>query len=147
MNGNIVYEIFIWIAITVLVNIMVDKLRKIICEFREQRRGDNSHRRHRYRGESSLPPEIPVRRNVLTGNTDASSGSTFRRNTGNIGNQSTPPPLPQRRRAVYRQLRSPDSFPKCPVCRVRNREGQNQMVFKELDSGGWKCINGHIFQS
>ena len=52
MNGNIVYEIFIWIAITVLVNIMVDKLRKIICEFREQRRGDNSHRRPRYRGES-----------------------------------------------------------------------------------------------
>ena len=44
-------------------------------------------------------------------------------------------------------VRTPDTFPRCPQCRARNRAGESQKVFWDSARARFKCNNGHYFNA
>lgn len=44
-------------------------------------------------------------------------------------------------------VRTPDTFPRCPQCRARNRTGESQKVFWDPANTRFKCNNGHFFNA
>ncbi len=64
--------------------------------------------------------------------------------------RTSPPQMPVKRNAQKRSsvvIRTPDTFPRCPRCRARNREGEAQKVFWDSQSGRFKCSTGHYFNA
>lgn len=57
--------------------------------------------------------------------------------------KGAPPPLPAR--PLMKADLKVYGFPKCPVCRMRNRRGEPQRVFWDPGARCYLCAGGHRF--
>jgi len=131
--------IIIGIIISVVVNVLLIKIRLLIELVRNRNRIENTpipderpyHVPDFAQNRPHTPPTIPI------GSVQTTTGNSPRRN-------GPPPELPRRQERVRR---GPDTFPKCPVCRCSNKNGKQQVVFWNQQTNQWRCHRGHVFDS
>ena len=126
-ENKIMYSVLL-VAVSVIVNILLIQMKKLLDKYTDRRRRHNqitgSHRNR------TSYPSIPNR------NTSDDSGQKLKR---------VKPPLPNRK--MSSPIRTPDTFPKCPRCGAKNRRGNLNLVTWDVTKNRWKCHNGHCFAS
>lgn len=129
-------------AVFIIVFLVILIISEIVCEIRsaksdrnfenyvstpEQTENTAAATRTNEEGGSS-PPPIPPKRSAEA---------------------TPPPPLPVRRppplsRAAATRELTPEEYPCCPLCRQRNRAGEQQLIFEY--EGGYICSRAHRFR-
>ncbi len=125
MDGEMIGYIVVAVIISVLVNLLVEKIKDYWLL---------SHTRNTTNNHDGIPNPPPPRPTPVQ----------IQRHTNTQTNVSTGPrPLPSRRRSANDSIYS---FPQCPVCRVRNKRQSAQRVFRESNDRLYRCINNHQFE-
>ena len=144
MNGGLTSYIVLGIIISVIVNILFMKVKKIYDIWLDKRRRENEplpDTRHYY-----VPATVPTRVSPPpTPNNNHRYVSQepvqySRSETISVGSR---PPIPQRRT----RMRTPDTFPKCPRCGCKNYKGNMNLIIWDNGANRWRCRNGHLFNS
>ena len=135
--------------ISVLVNILVGKIRDYFQYWRITGRGLQEYQRNHSNGSQINHQPIDARpptRHSQPVNNSTPANTTTR-------NMTNPPELPPHRGTRINQhgnnnvRRSLDDFPACSICRCKNRPGSRQMVFWDSNRNMWRCHNNHYFYS
>lgn len=126
MGGLSVSEFIGIVILAIIINIFIDK-------FKEWRRRRGEYRNSTYSSTSSTGRatyQVPVMPRTGT-------------SRGNTGRWRNPPQLPVRLQAG----RDTYSYPKCPIHKCHNREGEVQKIFWNPERNMWRCYRGHYFSS
>lgn len=115
------------IILSIIINMLIDKFK----EWRRWRRERPNSFYNNTASTGRLTHQIPV-----------NPRPTAR--PGNTGGRRTPPQLPVRPQLAERNT---CGFPKCPIHKCRNREGQSQKIFWNSQRNMWRCYHGHYFSS
>lgn len=134
MGNGIGRYIIMGILVFIVVNFVVDQVRRLIQIL--------WHRRRRIETAIPILPnwQENIQRNWqenIQGNRREHPRTTFHR----VG----PPPELPRRSGVRRM--EPDSFPRCPIHRCSNRPGEFQKIFWDVERNMWRCYKNHYFLS
>ncbi len=128
MDGEMIAYIVVAVIISVLVNLLVGKIKDYWIL--SHPRNTTNNRIIISDPPRPSPPPVVNRQNQRYPNTQT---------TVRAGERSLPP----RRRSVEDSIYS---YPQCPVCRVRNRRQFAQGVFKDVNRNMYRCINNHFFE-
>lgn len=143
MNENMIFYIVLAVIISVIINILFIKIKKLIDILSERERIANEPmpdtRPYHVPDVTQTRPSPPI--------PAASHGTNPGETSSQVGNTSSHsgrPPLPVRRNVPRR---TPDTFPKCPRCGCKNHSGQMRLITWDSAENKWRCHKGHLFSS